>query len=79
MRRLDSRLCRLESASRPSIRDMSDAELDREIARILAPIYGQTQEEVEALLPSWQRDGTLAAVAAELKASLMQEDRTISK
>jgi hypothetical protein len=58
---------------------MSDAELDREIARILAPIYGQTMEEVEALLPSWQRDGTLAAVAAELKASLLHEDMILTR
>ncbi len=68
MRRFDSRLRRLESASRPSVQDMGDAELDREIAGILARLYGQPVEEIEALLPTWQRDGTLATVAAELEA-----------
>jgi hypothetical protein len=48
---------------------MSDTELDRELAAILAPLYGHSVEEIEALLPTWQRDGTLAAITAELEAS----------
>jgi len=52
---------------------MSDPELDREVGMILADLYQCPVEEIEALLPKWERDGTLAAVIAELEASLMQE------
>jgi hypothetical protein len=48
---------------------MSDSELDRELALLLAPLYGQPVEEIEALLPARQRDGTPSARAAELEAS----------
>jgi hypothetical protein len=58
---------------------MSDAELDREAAVILASLFQRPVEEIEALLPKWKLDDTLAAVTAELKASSVQEDRTISK
>ena len=47
---------------------MSDAELDSELAIILARLYGQSVEESEALLPTWQRDGTLAALFAKFEA-----------
>jgi hypothetical protein len=72
MRRLDSRLRRLEGVSRRSVQGLSDAELHREIAGILARLFRQSVDEVEALLPTWQRDGTLATLAAELEASLAQ-------
>jgi hypothetical protein len=48
---------------------MSDDDLNRELAEMLARLHGRTVEEIEALLPIWQQDGTLAAIAAELEAS----------
>jgi hypothetical protein len=48
---------------------MSDDELDRELAEMLARLHGRTVEEIETLLPIWQQDGMLAAIAAELQAS----------
>lgn len=62
MRGLRSRVRRLEHGSIEDLRNLSDAELDRRLAEILAPVIGQPVEAVRAAIPSWRFDGAMAAL-----------------
>jgi hypothetical protein len=62
MGRLDRRVQRLEAAETRSVREMSDEELTRALAEILAPMFQMSVDAVLADLPSWERDGRLAAL-----------------
>lgn len=61
MRRLDSRLKRLEAASCDDLSKLTYEQLNRRLAELLAKACGESVELVEAALPTWRLDGTLDA------------------
>jgi hypothetical protein len=69
MKGLDNRLKRLEAASSDDMSKLTDAQLRRRLAKILAPAFGMTVEEAEASLPQWERDGTMDAIRQKLETS----------
>jgi hypothetical protein len=56
MRGLDKRLRRLERAASPDPSDLTDAELNRQIAVILASVRGEPVEAIETAIPAWSDD-----------------------
>lgn len=70
MKRLDSRVRRLEAAASPDVTKLSDAQLKRRLAELLAKGFGMTVEAVEASMPQWERDGTLDAIRRQLEDEL---------
>ena len=68
MRGLHNQVRRLEQAVSSDLRDLTDAELDRRLALLLAPVLGRPVEEIEAAIPEWSADGTLRSLAARVAA-----------
>ena len=67
MRGHERRLRRLEGAGRRQVQDMSDEELDWELAEIVAPEFGISVETAAAQIPSGIYAENLARLLMEME------------